>query len=269
MRSHDIGIRWTIGDVSPAGFEALRLSIWGASRLFGSEARLAVCVNSLTIEAARRQTGDVPPKVEWRYADRLPDGLRSVLTGSMAEGVAWKLAPLRLFPNAYELSLDNDCILWSLPDAIRSWLSDENPPCLIAADVRPAFGKFAPLTRPEPRNTGIRGFPPGYDLGGALAKVLREHPLRLDSEPDEQGLQVVAIELGRPSRIVPTEDVSICSPIWPHQPWLGRCGAHFVGLNAHSLPFDYYGRPASELVTDHWRKLAPELYRRVGAGALA
>ena len=63
----------------------------------------------------------------------------------MAEGVAWKLAPPRLFPEACELSLDNDCMLWQMPEAIHAWLGDGDPArCLLAEDVRPAFGRFAP-----------------------------------------------------------------------------------------------------------------------------
>ena len=30
-----LGVRWTTGDASARGFEALRLSLWGAFRLFG------------------------------------------------------------------------------------------------------------------------------------------------------------------------------------------------------------------------------------------
>lgn len=37
-----VGVRWTIGDVSDEGFEALRLSVWGAFRLFGEDAVYAV-----------------------------------------------------------------------------------------------------------------------------------------------------------------------------------------------------------------------------------
>ncbi|HHY48449.1 MAG TPA: hypothetical protein GYA10_01695, partial [Alphaproteobacteria bacterium] len=83
----------------------------------------------------------------------------------------------------------------------------------------------------------------------------------------EQGLQVVALDLDRPARVVTTEEVTICSPFWPHQDWLGRCGAHFVGLNARDLPFDYEGRPATELVADNWDRHLPELRRRVGLAA--
>ncbi|MBP2312588.1 hypothetical protein [Azospirillum soli] len=259
-----IGVRWTIGDVSPRGFEALRLSIWGAWRLFGPEARYAVVVNSLTPEAAQRRTGAVPDAVEWRTAGGLPDFLRDHLDAEMAEGVAWKFAPLRCFPDRYELSLDNDCILWDLPEAMRAWLEEAEPRCLVAADVTAAFGAFAGLTRDDPRNMGIRGLPPGHDLGAALWAVLARHPVPLRSELDEQGLQVVALDLGRPAHVVSTADVNLCSPFWPKVPELGRAGAHFVGLNARNLPWNYYDRPATECVIENWRNHRPELYRRVG-----
>jgi hypothetical protein len=259
-----IGIRWTVGDVSPLGFEALRLSLWGAHRVFGPDAALAVCVNSISLDDARHSTGPVPAPVEWRVAGEVPEFLRSHLDDSMAEGVAWKLAPLRLFPDRYELSLDNDCILWEMPDAVGAWLEDEDPCCLIAADVTLAHGSFTTLTRPEPRNTGIRGLPPHYNLGAALATVLERHPVPLRSELDEQGLQVVALDLDKPAHVVAVDDVTICSPFWPHQPRLGRTGAHFVGLNSRELPWMYYDRPATECVEENWRHHRPELYSRVG-----
>lgn len=259
-----LGIRWTIGDVSPQGFEALRLSIRGAWRLFGPEALYAVVVNGMAPETARHRTGPVPEAVGWRAAGGLPDFLGRHLGSDMAEGVAWKFAPLRLFPDRYELSLDNDCILWDQPDAMRAWLEEAEPRCLIAGDVTLAHGAFTAFTREEPRNAGIRGLPPGFDLGAALRAVLERHPVPLASELDEQGLQVVALDLGRPAHVVSTADVSICSPFWPKTPELGRVGAHFVGLNAHALPWTYYDRPAAECVAENWARHRPELHRRVG-----
>lgn len=269
MRGRALGIRWTIGDVSPLGFEALRLSIWGAVKAFGPDAGLAVCVNAISIAEARRRTGPVPAHVQWVEAHGTPDFLKDYLDESMAEGVAWKLAPPRLFPERYELSLDNDCICWVKPNAVEAWLGEPEPRCLIAADVKLALGAFTHLTRPEPRNTGIRGLPPGYDLGEALHAVLRKHPVRLASELDEQGLQAVALDLGRPAHVVSIEDVTICSPFWPHEPRLGRAGAHFVGLNSRNLPWSYYNRPATEWVAENWRTHRAELCRRVDLPAAA
>lgn len=66
MAGRELSVRWTIGNVSTYGFEALRLSIRGAWRLFGPEAVYAVCVHSVPLEEARRRAGSVPQEVTWR-----------------------------------------------------------------------------------------------------------------------------------------------------------------------------------------------------------
>ena len=67
--------------------------------------------------------GDHPPDVAWHdVAKGFPPFLAARLGPAMAEGVAWKFAPLQAFPDRYELSLDNDCILWKRPAAIDNWL---------------------------------------------------------------------------------------------------------------------------------------------------
>jgi hypothetical protein len=260
-----LGIRWTIGDVSPAGFEALRLSVHGAMRLFGRGADYLVCVNTIRLAEARRRTGPCPPALQWRrVSNRKPGILGRFVDAGMAEGVAWKLLPLRAFPNAYELALDNDVILWELPEAIRVWLEREEPARVVAADVTMAHGQFAHLCGPEPRNSGIRGIGPSFDYEAALAEVLRRVPVSLSSELDEQGLQIAALSLDGPPLVVATEEVSICSPFYPHMPGLGRCGAHFVGLNSKAIPWNYYDRPGLEVRLEHWAGHRGELYERVG-----
>ncbi|HZS35828.1 MAG TPA: hypothetical protein VFF06_03330 [Polyangia bacterium] len=262
-RRSTLGIRWTVGDVAPRGFEALRLSVLGARRLFGPSADYVVCVNTLSIDRARALTGALPRGIEWYDASRdLPPFLRC--DASVAQGVGWKLAPLRLFPDRRELALDNDVVLWALPAALRAWLDDGERACLLAEDVRPCFGRFAPFCGAEPRNTGMRGLPATLDLEKALRAILDAHPGELTSELDEQGLQVAALERAAELRVVGVDDVTICSPFPPHLPHLGRAGAHFVGLNARTLPFRYYQRPAEEVRADHWDALRPELYRRLG-----
>lgn len=265
-RGRRVGVRWTVGDVSRYGFDALRLSIWGARRVFGDRAAYAVCVNSVSADEARARTGDVPEGVRWRTVrwSALPDVVAAHLDPAMAEGAGWKLAPPRLYADRHELALDNDCILWEMPAAVARWLALGDA-CLIAEDVRAGFGKFAHLCGEAPRNGGIRGTPPGYDLEAALRAVLARHPVTLASELDEQGLQVAAVSLGGAPCVVSVDDVTICSPFWPHRPELGRCGAHFVGLNARELPWEQDGRPAIELRYEHWLRLRDEIGARVGA----
>jgi hypothetical protein len=264
-RERRLAIRWTVGDVSPLGFEALRLSIWGARKLFGKEAAYVVCVNSIPVSRARRLTGPVPAEVDWRdVTNELPPFVRSAFADNLAEGTGWKLAPLRLFPDRYELSLDNDCILWEMPLAIDEWLREGSANrFVIAEDVRRMFGAFSDRCGPEPRNAGIRGLPPHVEIETPLRDLLADCG-ELSSELDEQGLQVALVSQAEPALVVSLDEVTICSPFPPLLPHLGRCGAHFVGLNAKRLPWAYNGQPAHEVVREHWRRRRPALYERVG-----
>lgn len=274
LRMHHVasklGVRWTIGDVSDAGFEALRLSIHGAFRLFGPRARYAVCVNTVPLNVARTRTGEVPSAIEWHdVSNALDSRVRAHFDENMAEGVGWKFAPMRVFEDRYELALDNDCILWGVPAAIRRWLEGEPGSCVIAEDVRRCFGQFADLCGPEPRNSGIRGIPSDFDLGAEIERLLTSRGAILRSELDEQGLQVAAVSNARKTHVVRVEEVTICSPFPPHLPELGRLGAHFCGLNAKALPWSYEGRPASELTREHFARHRPALYARVGLSMAA
>ena len=259
-----LGIRWTIGDVNPRGFAALRLSVWGAWRLFGASARYRIHVNTVSLADARARTGALPPAVEWEPVTRvLPACLAPHLDPSMAEGVAWKLVPLRAFPEDHELALDNDLVLWRVPDALTDWL-EGGAPFLLAEDVRACFGSFGELCGERPLNTGVRGLPPGFALETALADVLARRPGLLRSELDEQGLQVAALLGAGDVAVVGLDEVTICSPFPPHLPHLGSAGAHFVGLNSRRLGFRFDGRAAEEVRAEHWDRHAEEVARRVG-----
>lgn len=262
-----LGIRWTIGDVSAPGFEALRLAVWGVYRLFREAADYTICVNTIPAAEALARTGPLPTCVGWHESKGLfPEWLLPHLDpDSMIEGKAWKFDPVRLYPDRWELSFDNDCILWELPPSIQEWLLEGRPDrCLIAADVALAHGAFADRAGGEPRNSGIRGTPPGFDFEGELMQVLLESGVRLRSELDEQGLQVAAASRRCPPIVTSVAEVSITSPFQPHLPGLGRHGAHFVGLNEQALPWEYLGRPGVHWLEEHWHGHRPELYRRVG-----
>jgi hypothetical protein len=256
-----------MGDVSDNGWEALRLSILGARAVFGPQAKYAVCVNSVGLEGAKARVGEIADSVEWLAVSRedVPAPIRERFDAGMAEGVAWKLAPLRVYPERWEISLDNDCILWDMPEGMRAWLTDANPQqCLLAEDARALFGQFTPFCGPEPRNAGIRGLPPGYPLEHMLLKLIDRVPGTLSSELDEQGLQVAAVSGFLPPRVVSIEEVSICSPFPPHRRELGSCGAHFCGLNARHFPWQLEGRYAEDWIQDHWEHHLPTLRERVG-----
>ncbi|MBV9544775.1 MAG: hypothetical protein JOY61_10390 [Chloroflexi bacterium] len=248
--------------MSDNGWRALSLAIAGARRVFGDSAAYAVCVNSVAVDVARSRLGEQARGVELLAVTRedVPASIRACFGDDMAEGVAWKLAPLRVFPDRWELSLDNDCILWDMPAGMRRWLDrgDENQ-CLLAEDAIALYGQFAKFCGPEPRNAGIRGLPPRFPLEDAFARLLREITPPLHSELDEQGLQVAAVSVFGAPEVVSIEDVSICSPFPPHKLELGRCGAHFCGLNARHFAWQLEGRYAEEWIDKHWRRHLPRL----------
>ena len=267
--SSGLGVRWTVGDVSARGWEALRVSVHCAVRLFGPAAEYAVCVNTVPLARARELAGEMPAHIRWVEvsASEIPALLRPHLGHGMAEGVGWKLLPVRMFPEMYELSLDNDCILWEQPAALREWLGSRDR-TLLAGDTERCLGMFQESAVPGTINSGIRGLPPGFDLAGALAATLEEKSaemgerVHLHSELDEQGLQAVALHRDGPALVVSTAEVSICSPFWPRDPEMGTCGAHFVGLNSRHIPWDYFDRPGDVVRREHWDRHRAELYRR-------
>ena len=66
-----LAIRWTIGDVSDRGWEELRLSVWGARRLFGPGTEAGVVVattianqNSAEVRAFNQKVGAATVKPE-------------------------------------------------------------------------------------------------------------------------------------------------------------------------------------------------------------
>ncbi len=262
-----LGVRWTVGDVSSRGWEALRLSVHCAARLFGGRARLAVCVNTVPLAEARAQTESQtgPLPVEWVPVTRedVPAELAPHLDPEMAEGVGWKLVPPRLFPELHELSLDNDCLLWGMPAALGEFLGRTDA-TLLAEDVERCLGQFDDAPVSGAVNSGIRGLPPGFSLLPPMQAVLAGRPLVLRSELDEQGLQAAALYRAGPCLRVRTEEVTICSPFWPRQPGLGSCGAHFVGLNSKHIPWDYYDEPGDLVRRRHFDEHRPELYRHAG-----
>lgn len=261
-----LAVRWTVGNLRERGFELLRLSIACAFKVFGPQAKYAVCVNSLSIDQAQERTGPVPAKLEWRSVTRreVPSVLRSHSDGKLIEGMGWKLVPLRTHPDRYELSLDNDCILWDEPQALRQWLRTGRG-YVFAEDVERSMGSFESICPPGAFNAGIRGLPPQEDLAEPLEQAIQDasreggHDIRLVSEIEEQGLQAAAMTRQHPLLLVRTTEVSICSPFWPRSPELGTCGAH-----APHIDWSYYDRPADEWLDEHWRRHRPALYAKAG-----
>lgn len=268
MGGKPIGIRWNLGDASLRGFEALQLSVWGAFNIFGPSASYAVCVHGVSLDRAQALVGPLPDGVLWLKADEdgIPEFAHRRMTQRFSHLAGWKLSPVRLFPDRHELALENDVILWEMPSVLESWLYDAHPSFLLAEDIRPGLGQFTQFCDEEPLDSSIRGLPPKFDYSRALASVLEAHPVSLMTEMDERGLHVAAIRRAGVVHVARTEEVSLCSPFPPHQPGLGKCGAHFTSLNAHNPRWSFQGRPAVDCIREHWSRMRTEVWQRVAPG---
>jgi hypothetical protein len=239
----DLTIRWALGPVSDTGWEAFQLSVWGAFRLFGPDARYVACVDTAKLELGEAQSrvGALPESLEW-------------ISGAPAGS---------LYPEYKELLLDHDCVLWRIPSSLKAWLRDSQPSVLVAQSMAPLARFGAALQR----SSGMRGLPARFDHEGSLQTLLGLQPWELRLSLDALGVDDAALFCGRKLHVVSADDVAIASPFPPHTAGLGRCGARFVGLRAKSYPWSLGGRPAEAHIGEFWKRHLPEVRRRVGIEA--
>jgi hypothetical protein len=233
-------IRWTIGDGSARAFDCLSLSISGARRLFGPAADYVVCVNTIPVDEARRRLGNWPAELcfaqcGYRY---VPAWMRDHIDPRCGHSAVWRLAPVRVAPACLELSLDGDVILWRIPPAIEEWISDEAG-CVTAQSSRRPLGKFAGFCGERSCDAAVRALPPGFAYEASLRRLIAEHPVLLDCEDDEYGLQAAALERQHGMRHVTAQEVRLCAPFAAAAPELGSHGAHFPGIGDKSDPQEW------------------------------
>lgn len=217
--------RWTIGESTPDGREALRLSVASFLRFY--DADVVICHNA-------------DPEPLGPPAGRLYDQRQKWDGVPAPAGVAWKLYPPRLAPGRHEVSIDNDVILADRVPQLDEFLKADCT-LLLEGDSR-TYGRFHRHVPPGYQvNSGVYGMPPGFDLdrfvkvyGGESweKNALGEHD---KSETfDEQGLVAFAL-LSHPRHvIIPSTSITNCE----HRLVPGR-GYHFIGLNrrAYHGPF--------------------------------
>ena len=138
--------------------------------MFGREAGYVICVNSVPLELAKGRTGELPEGVSWREVgrDEVPGWLEARLDPEMAEGVGWKLVPAQVWPERWEIALDNDCIVWAMPEGMLEFL-ERRDRTLMAEDADRCLGQFDALAPAGRINSGIRGVAAGVWAGGGVA----------------------------------------------------------------------------------------------------
>jgi len=75
-----------------------------------------------------QKSGLLPDRLQWISCTRkeVPSFIRERLDPQMAEGAGWKFATLRPFPDLFKIAMDNDLVLWRIPNAMFQWLAPEN-----------------------------------------------------------------------------------------------------------------------------------------------
>jgi hypothetical protein len=124
-----------------------------------------------------------------------------------------------------------------MPSSVTAWLeSAREDRCLLAADVTEGFGQLAALCPPEPRNSGIRGLPPGSIWAARCAAYWP------NGRSPDLGAGRAGAPGGRPVAwlrplVVGLDEVTICSPYHPHVPRSGPLRRAFrrAQRQAHSL----------------------------------
>jgi len=208
-------VRWTIGDVQPAGYECLARSIIKFRQLYDVE--IVVCHNG-------------SQKLEFCDANLDITCInQSESFGPLDAGVAWKLYPPRIDIDRHELFIDNDVIIEQHIEQLDKFFSKTDCTLLLEGESR-NYGRFEKHVPPGFNiNSGIFGIPPGFNL----EKYIRfygdnwvNNCFHTSKTWDEQGLVATALLSNKKTLIIPNTTVTNCeSRFKPAK------GMHFVGLN--------------------------------------
>lgn len=211
-------LRWTIGDVSPYGFETLAVSVSKAKSIYGDEFDYIICHNHLSEQQLSVVSGMGVPMYEQKIEC-------CGLNIDPGKTNSWKLFPPRLRMSSHEIFLDNDVILHDRVPEIEDFLRERRPIALQGGRKSPAYGRFESMV---PKNlticSAIFGYPPGFDAESKLSSMVKERIL--PEQFDEQGM-VAAVFASSEGMLIPEERISNCWSGYVE----GKFGVHFAGVN--------------------------------------
>lgn len=216
-------VRWTVGNTNKLGMDCLGRSVRAWRRLYREQFDMAICHNNMT----ERQLAELL-KLDVELIDQHGFTDRLTLKPPRRRNPCWKLYPPRLRPDAHEIIIDNDVLLRRHLPAVEELLVRNQ--MFVTEGIFRSYGQFEAVVPDNIKiNTGMYGLPPGYDLGGKVNGVLKSGLIqKWEGHLDEQGLlaSVFAKDGAKMARL---SDISVLDPRLPYG--MGKCGAHFVGLN--------------------------------------
>lgn len=190
---------------------------------------LEYIVQGRPIELVEQSWSDCPiPDHQW---SPIIDG-KVIVDGQKAGGTLWKVCPARVDINRHEIVMDNDIVLLTRPRQFDEFLSVDTHTLVLEEPIR-FYGRYNDIVPSgEKLNSGLMGFPPGYNFGEEiLANWERHGALTYLSQADEQGLLMYTITRGLNIRIYKHEIKELLAKANP-EPWdRGANGFHFVQAN--------------------------------------
>lgn len=210
-------VRWTIGGSVPEkGFKSLRRSIELWKRTYGDEFDYVLCHN-IPVENFGIETVD-----QCNFCNTLPYEPKDTF---------WKFCPPRMRPESHEIIIDNDLLVYNRCPTI-DWFLSQTDQVISTAAHKAYHGCFEPylFNCDIAINTGLVGFPPGYDFESDLKKLFVMYPLPIGNHCDDQGAFLMLTK--RFLKVVPMDEIHVCNPDTDFATYkLGICGTHFAGLN--------------------------------------
>jgi len=218
-------IRWTIGPVHRLGFEALEYSTKYLKKIYGDQFDYLICHNQQSpnrLECIKKlgiplyeQTCEIPGM--WPIDGKFHTG--------------WKLYPPRLRQDAHEIVIDNDVIIFKRLKVIDRFLESNK---VLFTSGR--FRNLGPYEEDVPKgmmfNSGIIGFPPGFDFTSMVLEKMSHGNGWSDNYFEEQGI-IASILTNQDFIEIPNQTVMTMHHINDMSgtnPWKAK-GFHFVESN--------------------------------------
>lgn len=253
-------IRWTLGETNARELSSQALDMLNLSIKFGClrfkelfrEVEFTICHNNLS-ESNLRNLKEITKRNQITLidvSDELPERLRN----KNVKNSWWKYAPPRLDKKAYEVIMDNDLILWNIPQTLSRAIRQGS----LVALTDPA-GKFYGDYRMEVENVdselslnaGLIGLPPEFVINPLEACKI---PLK-DFFHSEQGFTALKYaEYNGPKYLIGLDEVhqTNVNPINSQELLSKYDGGHFCGCSYGH--FDYWDRLYSSDLKNYYKK---------------
>jgi len=219
--------RWTIGNASRAGYEALAFSITSFQHLY-PDTNVVICHN-----CSINKLEDIVA----RFPDaKFHDQSQYLNSKCPPMGVAWKLYPPRIAPDDYEICIDNDVIFMNRVQEIDNFFYGDHT--LLLEETSRTYGRFVDYVPPGYCiNSGIYGMPPGFNFkkyvnfySGDNWEINAVGPHAASKTFDEQGLVAIALLSYKNFVIIKKESVTNCE-----KHLIPGNGLHFISVNRNQF----------------------------------